>query len=301
MDPRNDRLAYVAFAAACLIWGSTFFAIAQGNKEMPPLWAATLRLVLAAVALGAITIAIRAPWPRGDALKAAVLYGVFNMGINFALLYWGEVVVKSGIAAVFYATVPLSTFAFAALLGLERPSLARVAGAALAVSGVALVFAGEITTDVPVLGLLAILAAATAAALSGVFVKRGPKQDAIPLNAVGSAVGAVITLVGSFLIGEPHALPPTTGAWISVLYLTIAGSLGAFVIWTWLLKTWKASSASMVAVVVPVLAVLLGALAGGERPAVLSYVGAVFVLGGVIVVLRAPHDAPPVASRSAEA
>ncbi|HKW50528.1 MAG TPA: EamA family transporter, partial [Candidatus Eisenbacteria bacterium] len=89
---------YAAFAVMCLIWGTTFLGIRIGNEAVPPLWGATLRLILAAALNTLIAALTRAHWPRGAALRGIALFGFLNLGVNFGLLYWGEQTVPSGIA-----------------------------------------------------------------------------------------------------------------------------------------------------------------------------------------------------------
>ncbi len=150
----------------------------------------------------------------------------------------------------------------------------KLIAAAVAIAGVAVIFAGELGVAVPFAGLLTIFGAATAAALANVLLKQAPKQLVIPLNAIGTGVGAIFCLVVSLLLGESHALPATTAGWLPIFYLTIAGSLGAFVLWTWLVTHWTVGNASLVGVVVPCIAVILGGIVKGEQPAPLTYVGA---------------------------
>ena len=263
----------------------------MGNEAVPPFWAATLRLALAAVLLGAIARATGARFPRGAALRGALLFGFFNFGVNLGLLYWGELRVPSGVAAVFYATNPLSTGLLAALFGVERLDARKTVAALAAMAGVAIVFAGELSLEVPAIALLAVFAAATAAALSNIFLKRAPRQAAIPVNAVGACVGALVCLAASVLAGEDRALPTTTAGWGPILYLTIAGSLGAYVIYTWLVARWDITKTSLVGVTAPVVAVLVGAVVKGERPATITLLGAALVLGAVIAGLRTPRRA----------
>ena len=277
---------YVAFALCCLIWGSTFLAIRIGNEAVAPVWAATLRLALATPALAVLAWATRAHWPRGAALRGAVLFGFFNYGVNLALLYWGEQTVPSGIAAVFYATVPLSTALLAPLFGVERLSARKLAAATVAFVGVGVIFAGELSLAVPFAGLLAILGAATSAALSSVMLKRAPRQDTLPANAIAAAVGLPVCLVASVAIGESRAVPVTAAGWVPILYLVVAGSLGAYLLYTWLIKTWSVTNASYIGVVVPVVAVILGAIVKQERPAALTFVGAALVIAAVVYALR---------------
>jgi len=279
-------VAYAVFLGCCLIWGSTFLAIRIGNEAVPPVWAATLRLALAAPLLTGLVLATRQPFPRGPALRGAVLFGIFNFGFNLSLLYWGERVVPSGIAAVLYATVPLSTALLAAAMGVERLVPRKLGAAALAIVGVAIIFAGELRLDVPLAGLISVFLAATSGAISGVFLKQAPQPSAIAANAVGAVVGAVVCAVVSLALGEDHALPTTSAGWWPILYLTIAGSLGAYVLYTWLVQHWPVTNASMVGVVVPVIAVILGAILKGEQRSPESYVGAAVVLIAVLVALR---------------
>ena len=279
-------MQYAAFVACCLIWGSTFLAIRIGNQALPPEWAATLRLALAAPLLALVVVIRHDRWPRGPALQAAVLFGLFNFGVNLGLLYWGERVVPSGIAAVLYATVPLSTALISAGLRVEKLSTRKLLAAIVAIAGVATIFAGEMRLDVPFEGLIAIFGAATAASLSSVFLKRAPQPSVFSTNSIGAAVGALFCLIASLLLQEDHALPSTFAAIWPVIYLTLAGSLGAYVIFTWLVGHWAVTSASYVGVVVPVIAVFLGAIVLSETRSPETYLGAVIVVAAVIVALR---------------
>lgn len=279
-------MPYLAFVGCCLIWGSTFLAIRIGNEAVAPIWAATLRLALAAPLLAALVVATRQRFPRGPALRGALLFGTFNFGVNLSLLYWGERVVPSGIAAVLYATVPLSTALLAAAMRVERLVARKLVAAVVAILGVAIIFAGELKLDVPIEGLVAVFLAATAASLSSVLLKQVPQPSAIAANAVGAAVGAVVCAAVSLVLAENHALPTTGAGWWPIVYLTLAGSLGAYVLYTWLVQHWPVTNASLIGVVVPVIAVILGAFAKQEQRSPESYVGAAVVLVAVLVALQ---------------
>ena len=280
-------MTYAAFIGCCLIWGSTFLAIRIGNESVPPEWAATLRLALAAPILALIATVRRDGWPRGGALTGAILFGALNYGANLGLLYWGERVVPSGIAAVLFATVPLTTAFWAAAFGVEALQARKVATAFVALAGVATIFAGEMRLDVPFEGLVAVFLGATAAALSSVLLKRAPKQPSVfTTNSVGAVAGAVVCLAASVVVGEDRSLPATFAGWWPVIYLTLAGSCGAYVIYTWLIGHWPLSKANLIAVVIPVIAVFLGALVRSETRSPETYVGAAVVLVALVAGLR---------------
>ncbi len=287
-EPRSAR-HFAAYAGMCLIWGSTFLAIRIGNESLAPFWAAALRLVIAGALLFLLTALFRLPLPRGRALTAALLFGALHFGVNLGLLYWGETRVPSGLAAIFFATMPLSTGLLAAALGVQRLHAGRTALAVVGLAGVAVIFAGEVTFGAPPGPLLAVFVAATAASLAGVLFKRAPAQHPIPANAVAAVVGALLCVAGSAALGEPHGLPRTTAGWWPVVYLAVAGNLGAFVLFTWLVTQWAVTTVSTSALIIPVIAVVLGAVTKGEALSPPAYLGAILVLGSVAETLWIGH------------
>ena len=300
-QPAHPLAPYAAFAACSVVWGSTFLVIRIGNDTVPPIWAATIRLGLASLLLLLINRLMGHGLPRGAALRAAASFGFLNMGLSFCLLYWGEKTVSSGLAAVIYGTVPLSTALFARAAGLERLRALKIAGALVALAGIAVIFSGDLAARVSPLPLLAILAAATSASAAGVMLKRGPRQHPLGVNAVASMVGFVVCAIGSFVAREPHALPAGTRAVLPILYLTIAGSLVAFGLYAWLVNHWDVTRISFIAVIVPVVAVLLGAAVRHERLTAASGSGSLLVLAGLVLGLvsdrkRAPAVAPALAA-----
>lgn len=285
--PSGEAVAWGAFAACSAIWGSTFLVISIGNDALAPVWAATLRVGLASVLLGSWTFVRGQSLPRGPALRAAVGYGVTQFGVNLPLLYWGEKVVPSGVSAVVFATIPFSTALTAHALGVERLTPRKVLGAVIAFLGVAVLFSSALQQHIPAAGLAAIFVGATAASIGTTLLKRGPRQDPFAANAVGCAVGAVIAGVASVVLGEAHVVPSTLRAAWPLLYLTLAGSVGAYVILSWLISRWPVSRTSYITVIVPVIALALGAAVRHEPLGAGSLAGAALVLAGLIIGMRA--------------
>lgn len=275
----------LAFATCTLIWGSTFLFIRIGNETVAPMWAATLRLALASLVMVALVRATGRPLPRGAALRSAVWYGVFQFGLNLPFLYWGETVVPSGLAAVVYATIPITAALVARAFGTERLEPLKMLGAAVALGGVLTLFSGQMGQRVPALPILAIYVATVTAAIGSTMLKRGPRQDPLAANAVAAGVGAPICLLSSCLFGEVRQIPVH---WIEVypiLYLALAGSVGAFVVYAWLINHWDVSTLAFIGVVVPVIAVSLGALVRHEEIRRQHVLGSVLVLAGVALAI----------------
>lgn len=295
--PPRAAAAWAAWSGCSLIWGSTFLFIRLGNDaQVPPVWAASMRLLLATLVLSAIARVLGHPFPRGAALRASLGYGLLQFGINFPLLYWGETRFPSGLAAVIYAAIPLETALITAALGMERLTPLKLAGAAVAIAGVALLVSNPLAEHPGLLPGIALVVSASMAAISGVILKRGPRQSPFWSNAVGSAIGLAVCLVASAALGERHALPTRFPEWFPVVYLTLAGSVGAFVMFAWLINHWPITRVSFIGVVNPVVALVLGWLVRDEHLTWASLAGSGLVLAGVIFGLRGSAH-PPSAAR----
>ena len=283
-EERGAR-TYGAYLAMSLIWGSTFLAIRIGNEAVPPIWSAILRLSLATVLYTAIALLTRTPHPRGPALRAAVVYGFLNYGVNFVLLYWGELTVPSGTSAILYATIPLTTAVAAAMLRVHPLQKNEVLGAVIGLAGVVFVFSGELSKGGPPLALAAVFIAAIAGALAGVALKMGPPQSTWAANGIGAAVGLVVCIPCSLALGESWAMPRGMAGWGPILYLVLAGNLGAYALYGWLLTKWKVTTVNSITLIIPVVAVILGALVRSEALTAGAIGGAALVMAGVAITL----------------
>ncbi len=283
---RTAALSWVAFAVCCAIWSSTFLFIRIGNDATPPVWAAGLRLSMATLVLSAIAIARRDAWPRGSALKAALWFGVVDFGVSLPLLYWGETRVPSGVAAVLFATIPLITALTARVLGMEQLVRRTLIAALLGIVGVGVLTSAQFAGAIPMPALIAVTLAAATAAVAGVLLKRAPAGSSpVAMNAVAHGAGALIVLPVSRLLHEPQHLPISAAGWIPLIYLTLIGSIVAFVAFMYLIQHWSATRASFISVVIPVLALVLGLTVRGERLDAASLLGSLIVVAAVLTGL----------------
>jgi len=287
---RPDRLTLAVFAIVVLIGGSNFVAVRYSNAELPPYWGATLRFVPAAALLFIALPIWRIPLPRGAALTGAVLYGALNFGAGYALTYFGLQKAPAGTASVVLATVPLFALVLAVVHGLERFRIRPLLGAVVATAGIAIVFGDQLSADVPAVYLLAILANAAVAAEATVIAKRFPRTHPLGTNAVGMLVGAVILGALSFGVGETHTLPQRPETQLTLLYLATIGSIGLFGLFLFMLGRWTVSASSYALVVMPLVAVSLGAALRGEAVSSSFVIGAVVVAVGVYVGALMPEQ-----------
>src|SRR5947209_18284635 len=174
-EARTKVAAIVAFVALCLIWSSTWLAIKFGLRDLPPFSFVVIRFVVAVVVLLAISIGrVRLiPSGRGD-FKLLAWTGVLMFCLNYALLFWAELYVSSGLSAVLQATIPIFGMVFAHFIIPSEPLRApRIAGALLAIGGVAVICSRLLNFGglLAFWGGVAIVFGAAGAAYSNVLLK----------------------------------------------------------------------------------------------------------------------------------
>jgi drug/metabolite transporter (DMT)-like permease len=279
--------AKLVWLVLCAIWGSTWIFIKVGLEDLPPLSFAGIRFVVAVVLLAGVVLARRAPLPRSRAdwaLIAAV--GILSFTINYGLLFWGEQHVSSGLAAVLQATIPAFGLVFAHVhLPGERMTPAKVAGVALGIFGVAVVFSNQLYSGgrMALWGSVAIVVGAFSTAYGNVLVKaRGGHLDPAVLAAGQMAFGlAPLVAAGAWLEGSPLAFRWTRVAVLCLLYLAVVGSAIAFQLFYWLVRHIDVTKTMLIALVTPLVAVALGMAVRGERLTWQTVAGGACIMAGI--------------------
>jgi drug/metabolite transporter (DMT)-like permease len=285
--------ARVVWVLLCLIWGSTWLFIKIGLEDLPPLSFAGMRFVLAALILLAIVAVKRSPLPRRRSdWTLVVVTGVLAFTLNYGLLFWGEQHVSSGLAALLQATIPVFGLAFAHVVLPDEPMTAlKVAGVLLGVTGVAVIFSNQLTVSGPMAlwGSLAIVAGGVCMAFANVLVKaRGGHLDTAVLSAGQMLCGLVPLLVVGWVVeGNPFMFHWTARAVASLLYLTVVGSVIAFLLYYWLVRHMAVTTTMLIALVTPFFAVILGLVVLDERLTWRTLAGGALIVAGIgTAVLR---------------
>ena len=282
------------FALCCWIWGSTWLAIRLGLEGVPPFVGAGLRMVLAGVFLVGLAVVTRMPWPRSKMYIAYVIaQGASLFGIQYALVYWAEQTVPSGLVAVLFAVNPLLTSLVAALVfRIEAFTPINILGLISGFCGVAIIFWSEVinAAHAPAAGALAVLAASAIAAIASVVAKRYA-HDLPPLAIVGPGqiVGGIVLGILALLTERGVAVHFTLVSSIAFLYLTIFGSAIAFLSYFTLVRTMSVTKLSLLTYITPVIAVLLGYFVAHEQLAPTTIVGAAIVFAGIGLVHVKAH------------
>jgi drug/metabolite transporter (DMT)-like permease len=285
--PRTPVKAVVAFAGLCAIWGSTWLAIKVGLRDLPPISFAGIRFALAALILFAIVVArgVRLPWAGRD-WRLLLWTGFLTITINYALVFWAELHISSGLAALLNATIPLFGLPLAhRALAAEPMTPHKVVGVMLGVLGLAIVFGSQLGGKGPLAAWasVGVMVASLAGAQAGVLVKaKGTHLDPAVLAGVQMAAGSVPLLVGgAALEGNPLLFDWTPSAVLSLAYLTVVGSVIAFLAYYWLIRHTEVTRVLLIPLITPLVAVGLGVLFLGESVGWGTAVGGSAILGGV--------------------
>ena len=282
-DRSPDRRTLLAFAGVVLFGGLNGLGVKQTVQELAPFWGASLRFLAAGLILLVIVRASGRSMPGGRSLAGALLYGAIGFAASYGLIYQGLRELSAGTTQVLIALTPLLTFGLAIVHRQERFRAWGLAGALIALAGVALVVADQLSVDMPPGSLVLVVLGAVCIAETGVIIKWIPKSDPFATNAVAMLAGAALLVGLSFVTGEAHALPSRPATWAALGYLVVFGSVLMFALYLFALQRWTASAVSYTTLLLPLVTVSTGALVAEERVSALLLVGGSVVLVGVYV------------------
>jgi drug/metabolite transporter (DMT)-like permease len=221
----------------------------------------------------------------------ALLIFVFDYG----LLFWAEKRVPSGVAAVMMATIPvfiaLSEVAF---LRTQKLTVRLTCALLLGIVGVAVLVSHSLNlggTPIDSTGALALIVASVSWSIATVLTRKLPLPQSKVMSAGAQTLagGLMLSLVAAAL-GELRQFHPSTisrGAWLSLLYLIVAGSIVGFTAYVWLIHHESPTKVGTYAYVNPVVAVLVGYFLGGEALGIRTVLGTICVLISVVVITTA--------------
>ncbi len=286
---QEHRVAYLALAAVCLFWGTTYLGIRIALESFPPVYLIAIRytisgsILLAVAALGGFHL------PRGRELVLSALCGAICIGIGNGFLAIAEVQIPSGLAAVFYTTAPFWMVGLDAFLPQgRRPSLLTVGGLSVGLLGVVyLIFPAahhEGAGGHTVSGFLLLQISAAGWVLGSLLQKR------VKVSALPFVIGAVQQLAAGLVMFVPAALLEKLPSSISlrsewaVIYLVFFGSIIGFTSFIYSMTHLPVPIVSIYTFVNPVVAILLGWAFFREPFGIRELIAMLIIFGGIALV-----------------
>ena len=270
-------------AIAPCIWGSTYIVTTQLLPPNHPLTAALLRVL----PIGLIMIAaLRIP-PKGEWWWRLAILGLLNIGVFQALLFIAAYRLPGGVAATVIATQPLGVILLSRTLLHIRPTRLAWVAAGTGVVGVALLVLTP-AARLDGIGISAALAGAACMALGTVLTKRWTSPLPIAVYTGWQLVfGGLFLLPFALLFEEPLAAVTATNV-IGYLYLGVFGTGLTYLIWFWGIRRLQASAVSLLGLLSPIVATVLGYLVLSQGLTATQVVGGVLVLWSVWAGQRQP-------------
>ena len=286
-----------SYFSVVLIWATTPLAIQWSSDSLTFMLAAAARMVIAlAIALfihALLRQSLYTYWQHRAVYFAASI-GIFP---NMPIVYWGIQFIPSGLAAVLFAMSPFAMGLMTLLLLKQNPfTVRRVLALLLALAGLITIFYHQIQFDVrSIYGIAAMLMSCLLLSFSSVWVKKLTQQQAINLKAFHQATGALIFSLPGLLLcwwcmdgnlaQNPVQQIVSTKSAVAVLYLAVVGSLIGGALYFYVLQRMSPIAVSLITLMTPVLAIVLGKLFADEAMSSQTFIGVTLVWLALLLYL----------------
>lgn len=276
----------MAYIGVILIWSTTPLAIKWSGEEVGFLFGVTARLCIALAVGLSLVMWLRQHRLSRQAWPVYLASGLTIYG-TFIFVYWGAQYVSSGLISVLFGLTPFFTAVIAqAWLKENNLTLSKISGMALGLLGLFAIFKDKIDLDdSALLAMGGILFAVACQAFGTVWFKAVKTVEA---SALSTTVGGICVATPLFLLTWmtfdrqiPSELAIHTAS--SIAYLGIIGSVFGMVLFYYALKKIDAAKISLITLITPIIALILGAWANGEEINQSIVTGTIMILSGLIL------------------
>jgi drug/metabolite transporter (DMT)-like permease len=286
----STRVDWLLFLLLGFFWGSSYLFIKIGvDAGLQPFTLVALRLAVGLALLATVVAIAREQLPRSARTYAHLaVMGAFSVAIPFSLITWAEQSVDSTLASVLNGSVPLFAIVLAAIFLHDEPITAnRLAGLAIGFAGVTILVGFDPATlaSGDLVPKLALIGSSVSYAVGAVYARRmvhGLRPMIPALFQVAFAL--IMSGVMAVIFEWPITVPLRLDAIGAVIWLGLLGSGAAYLVFFRLLGRWGATRTSMVAYLLPVFGLVLGAIVLSEAVDLRLVVGTVLVIGGIALV-----------------
>jgi drug/metabolite transporter (DMT)-like permease len=286
----SSRLDWLLFALLAFFWGSSYLFIKIGVEAgVQPFTLVTLRLAIGFLLIAGVVLLARERLPRDlRTYGHLVVIAVLSVAAPFSLISWAEQSVDSTLAAVINGAIPLYVIVIGAATLPDEPfTTPRVAGLLIGFVGVGILvgFDPGVLSGTALLPALALMGSTVSYAAGAVYARRflqGLRPMITAMFEVGFAL-AIAAVLATLLDGS-ISVPTRAEALLAVVWLGLLGSGLAFLVFFRLLARWGATRTSLVAYLIPVFGLVLGALVLHEPLDTRLVIGTALVVGGIALV-----------------
>lgn len=298
MNRAMNLADWALLLTTALLLGSNFLFINIAIQEIEPITSAVIRTVIAAPICWGLMRVFGARLPRTrDGWIALFWLGLLTGAIPFGAISWGQQHIESGMGGILFGTMPILAVVLAPLfLAEESFTRRRLAGGVVGLAGIILLIGPSVLTNASdqILGIAVTFLAPLSHTLGAIYARTQPSLTP-PTMATGQMIfGGMILLPLAFAAEAPLSMNPGLGAIGAILVVGVFCTAIAMSLYFVVIRRIGASRSSLVPMFFPVVAVVLGAVALGERLPIEAYIGLALILAGALAVSsRMSAKTPP--------
>ncbi|UWQ39157.1 DMT family transporter [Leisingera aquaemixtae] len=276
------------------VWGGSFLSIRIALDEIPVATLVLHRCGWAALLLWAVVLLMRLPVPRAPRVWAAFLVmGLLNNVIPFGLMAWGQLHIETGLTSILNAATAVFGVIVAALVFADERLTARKAlGVTLGFLGVATAIGLEqfAAFDIRSTAQLAVLAGTVSYAFASAWARLHLSGLPPQVAAAGMLTGSTLCLAqAALLIDGPPVLALETDTWMSIAYFSLIATAGAYLLYYRVLGLAGSGNLMLVTLIIPPVAIVLGAAVLGEALKPQAYAGFALLAAGLLILNGKPR------------
>lgn len=281
-EPKQKTVA-AAYLGVIAIWSTTPLGIVWSAQGLDYRQALFGRTIIGLLVAGMMLVALGRSLPRHRAAVQTYLVSALSLMGGLMLTYWAARHVPSGLISVLFGLSPLMTGVLAALW-IREDSLGprKVTGLLLALAGLSAIFNGSLNLGAAALpGVAAILGAVFLQSITLVWIKRhGTHLDTVSYTFGMLGLASLLLIPFVLLAGPlPNVIPLKAG--LAMLYLGVFGSVAGFALYYFVTKHLTAGTVSLITLITPVMALILGHLLNAERIPAIVWLGIVLIGSGL--------------------
>ena len=283
---------YIALAAICIIWGTTYLMLRIAVLHFPPFLFVVIRQIIAgSLLVGFMVLSGKAGWPDVRNIRRQAIAGFFMISLGNGLVAWAEVLIPSGVAAILCSLMPVVVILIN--IGInkeERPTVPIFAGVLVGLVGIIMIFGEHLeafSRPEYQTGIAMIFIAVLAWAGGSVWMKKqGNDGDAFVNAGLQMFFGGIWLIPCTLLFDNLTSVTWSIEAFYALIYLVLIGSVVAYACYTYVLRKLPMTIVSLYAYINPIVAVLLGWLVLDEKLNMQIGISILVTVTGIYIVNR---------------
>ncbi|MFN7330325.1 MAG: DMT family transporter, partial [Bacteroidota bacterium] len=273
IDMKNEKnvLAYLALAAVCIIWGTTYLGLRIGVKQFPPFLFSIIRFLTAGpILILLVLLSGRAQWPDKKVLFNQAVSGLFMVTLGISIVGWAEMYISSGVAAIICSMMPIWTVLINVFVTKdEQPNWLIILGLVTGLTGIVLIFGehlSEFSNSNYTAGIVLTFIANLSWAIGSIWIKKKNTNSNPFLNAgLQMLFGGIFLIPFTLLLDDYSRINWNSSVVYSLAYMSLVGSVAAYACYSYAIKKLPMTLVSLYAYINPIVAVLLGWLVLDEK------------------------------------